>query len=72
MILEVDDDGRLEQIAVIEAPPGKTTDGRKFIGGHRLKTNYLEGVWFDLAVWAVTMIDENDYFKTYRLTRKAS
>ena len=72
MILEVDDGGQLERIAVIEGPPGKTTDERKFIGGYRLNTSYLEGVWFDLAVWDVTMLDENDYLKTYRLTRKTS
>ena len=45
----------------------KEVDGRKFFGGYRLKTEYLEEIWFDMA-----MIDENDYLKTYRLTRKAS
>ena len=72
MILEVDDGGRLDRTLVIEGPPGKTTDERKFIGGYRLHTNYLEGVWFDLAVWDTALISEDEYFKTYRLTRKAS
>lgn len=72
MILEVDDNGRLERILVIEDPPKVTTDERRFIGGYRLHTNYLEGVWFDLAVWDTALISEDEYFKTYRLTRKTS
>lgn len=72
MILEVDDNGRLERILVIEDPPKGTTDERRFIGGYRLHTNYLEGVWFDLAVWDTALISEDEYCKTYRLTRKAS
>lgn len=72
MILEVDDNGRLERILVIEDPPKGTTDERRFIGGYRLHTNYLEGVWFDLAVWDTALISEDEYFKTYRLTRKTS
>jgi len=72
MILEVDDGGRLERILVIEDSPKGTTDERRFIGGYRLHTNYLEGVWFDLAVWDTALISEDEYFKTYRLTRKAS
>lgn len=72
MILEVDDNGRLERILVIEDSPKETTDERRFIGGYRLHTNYLEGVWFDLAVWDTALISEDEYFKTYRLTRKAS
>lgn len=72
MILEVDDGGRLEKIAVIEGPPGKTTDERVLIGGYRLNTSHLEGVWFDLAVWDVALTAEDVYTKTYRLTRKAS
>lgn len=72
MILEVDDNGRLERIAVIGGNSTKEVDGRKFFGGYRLKTEYLEEIWFDMAVWDIAMIDENDYLKTYRLTRKAS
>lgn len=72
MILEVDDDGRLERIAVIEDSPGRTIDERRFIGGYRLNAGHLEGVWFDLAVWDTALISEDEYFKTYRLTRKAS
>ena len=72
MILEVDDNGRLERIAVIRGNSDKEVDDRKFFGGYRLKTEYLEEIWFDMAVWDIAMIDENDYLKTYRLTRKAS
>lgn len=72
MILEVDDDGRLERILVIEDSPKVTADERRFIGGYRLHTNYLEGVWFDLAVWDVTLVAEDVHHKTYRLARKAS
>lgn len=72
MILEVDDNGRLERIVVIRGNSDKEVDGRKFFGGYRLKTENLEEIWFDMAVWDIAMIDENDYFKTYRLTRKAS
>lgn len=38
----------------------------------QIHTDYLEGVWFDLAVWDTALISEDEYFKTYRLTRKAS
>ena len=72
MILEVDDNGRLERILVIEDSPKGRADERRFIGGYRLHTDYLEGVWFDLAVWDTALISEDEYFKTYRLTRKAS
>lgn len=72
MILEVDDNGRLERIAVIEDQPGRTGDERQFIGGYRLNTSRLEGVWFDLAVWDATLIEEGVYTKTCRLTRKVS
>lgn len=72
MILEVDDNGRLERIAVIRGNSDKEVDGRKFFGGYRLKTEYLEEVWFDMALWNVTLISEYEHFKTYRLTRKAS
>lgn len=72
MILEVDDGGRLERLLVIEDSPKGTTDERGFIGGYRLNTSHLEGVWFDLAVWDATLTAEDAYTKTYRLTRKAS
>lgn len=72
MILEVDDNGRLERIAVIEDQLGRTGDERQFIGGYRLNTSRLEGVWFDMALWDVTLVPDNEPFKTYRLTRKAS
>lgn len=57
MILEVDDQGRIE---------------RRLIGGCRLNTSGYESIWFDKAVWDVTLIADDMYTKTYRLTRKAS
>ena len=72
MILEVDDNGRLERIAVIQGNSDKEVDGRKFFGGYRLKTEYLEEVWFDMALWDIALVSDGDYLKTYRLTRKAS
>lgn len=71
MILEVDDNGRLERIAIIRGNSDKEVDGRKFFGGYRLKTEYLEGIWFDKAVWDVALISEEG-IPQYRLTRKAS
>ena len=56
---------------MITGDSNKEVDGRKFFGGYRLKTEYLEEIWFDMAVWDIAMTDENDYLKTYRLTRKA-
>lgn len=72
MILEVDDQGRIERIAVINGTPEKAVDGRRLIGGFRLNTNGFEEIWFDKAVWDVTLISELDGIKKYRLVRKAS
>lgn len=36
MILEIDDQGRLEKIVVVSGSSEKTVDGRKLIGGYRL------------------------------------
>ena len=36
MILEMDDNGRLERIAVIRSNSDKEVDGRKFFGRYRL------------------------------------
>lgn len=72
MILEVDDNGRLERIAVIGDSTDYAVNGRRFIGGYRLNASGYESVWFDKAVWDTALISEDEYFKTYRLTRKAS
>nr|DAM98188.1 MAG TPA: hypothetical protein [Caudoviricetes sp.] len=71
MILEVDDGGRLERILLIQTTPERVVDGRRLIGGYRLKTEYMEEVWFDKAVWDVTLISEAG-IPQYRLTRKTS
>ena len=71
MILEVDDNGRIERIVLIKTTPERVVDGRRLIGGYRLKTEYMEEVWFDKAVWEVTAISETG-IPQYRLTRKAS
>lgn len=72
MILEVDDQGMIERIAVTGGNPGWITDGRKFIGGYRLNTQGFESIWFDKAVWDITLVSDKDRVKTYRLTRKVS
>lgn len=72
MILEVDDRGRIERIAVVDGTLEKTVDGRKFIGGYRLNTGGFESIWFDRAVWDVSVISDDQYYKTYRLVRKES
>lgn len=72
MILEVDDRGRIERFAVVSGNSDRVTDGRRLIGGCRLNTSGYETIWFDKAVWDVTLIAEDAYTKTYRLTRKVS
>lgn len=72
MILEVDDQGRIERIAIVEGNSDRVTDERRLIGGYRINTSGYESIWFDKAVWDVTVIAEDVYAKTYRLTRKAS
>lgn len=72
MILEVDDGGRLETIAVVGDSTDYVVNGRRFIGGYRLNASGYESIWFDKAVWDVTLLAEDASLKTYRLTRKAS
>nr|FAA02936.1 MAG TPA: hypothetical protein [Siphovirus LN-2020-1] len=71
MILEVDDQGRIEKIVVIGDSTDYIVNGRRLIGGYRLKSEHLEEVWFDKAVWDVALISE-DGIPQYRLTKKAS
>ena len=72
MILEVDDQGRLERIAVTSAESDRIVDGRRFIGGYRLNTSGFESVWFDKAIWTVAPMPKENGIETYRLVRKAS
>lgn len=72
MILEVDDQGRIERIAITSEDTDKAVDGRRFIGGYRINTSGFESVWFDKAVWDVTLIPDPNGPMTYRLVRKAS
>lgn len=72
MILEVDDQGRLERIAVTSAESDRIVDGRRFIGGYRLNTSGFESIWFDKAVWDVTPMPKENGITKYRLVRKAS
>ena len=72
MILEVDDQGRLEVIAVTSAESDREVDGRRFIGGYRLNTSGFESVWFDKAVWDVTPMPKESGISKYRLVRKTS
>lgn len=50
MILEVDDNGRVERFVVIGWNPEKTVDGRRLFGGVRLSPGNIEEVWFDMAL----------------------
>ena len=72
MILEVDDQGRLEVIAVTSAESDREIDGRRFIGGYRLNTSGFESIWFDKAVWDITLMPKENGISKYRLVRKAS
>lgn len=71
MILEVEDQGRVERIALVGAIPDKQAGDRTFIGGYRLNASRYGSIWFDRAVWDVTSIPNEDNIQTYRLTRKA-
>lgn len=72
MILEVDDRGRIERIAVPQGDTDREINGRRFIGGYRLNTQGFESIWFDKAVWDVSLVPDGEHVKVYRLTRKAS
>ena len=72
MILEVDDQGRIERIAVTSEDTDKVVGDRRFIGGYRINTSGFESIWFDKAVWGVTLVHDPNVPTTYRLVRKAS
>ena len=72
MILEVDDQGRIERIAIIGGTEERVVDGRRLIGGYRPANGVYDEIWFDKALWESTLIYEGEYVTGYRLTRKAS
>lgn len=72
MILEVEDQGRIERIAIIGGTEERVVDGRRLIGGYRPANGVYDEIWFDKALWESTLIYEGEYVTGYRLTRKAS
>lgn len=72
MILEVEDQGRLEVIAITSAESDREVDGLRYIGGYRLNSSGFESIWFDKAVWDVTLMPKENGISKYRLVRKAS
>lgn len=72
MILEVDDRGRIERIAIIGGTEERVVDGRRLIGGYRPANGVYDEIWFDKALWESTLIYEGEYVTGYRITRKAS
>lgn len=72
MILEVDDQGRIERIAIIGGTEERVVDGRRLIGGYRPANGVYDEIWFDKALWESTLIYEGEYVTGYRITRKAS
>nr|FAA03050.1 MAG TPA: hypothetical protein [Siphovirus LN-2020-2] len=72
MILEVDDRGRIERIAIIGGTEERVVDGRRLIGGYRPANGVYDEIWFDKALWESTLIYEGEYVTGYRVVRKAS
>ena len=72
MILEVEDRGRIERIAIIGGTQEKVVDGRRLIGGYRPANGVYDEIWFDKALWESTLIYEGEYVTGYRITRRAS
>lgn len=72
MILEVDDSGRIERIAIIGGTQEKVVDGRRLIGGYRPANGVYDEIWFDKDLWGITLIHEGEYVTGYRVVRKAS
>lgn len=72
MILEVDDRGRIERIAIIGGVEERVVDGRRLIGGYRPANGVYDEIWFDKALWESTLVYGGEYVTGYRLVRKAS
>jgi hypothetical protein len=72
MILEVDDNGRIERIAIIGGAEERVVDGRRLIGGYRPANGVYDEIWFDKDLWEIDLIHEGKYITGYRVVRKAS
>lgn len=72
MILEVDDRGRIERIAIIGGAEERVVDGRRLIGGYRPANGVYDEIWFDKDLWEVDLTREGKYVTGYRVVRKAS
>lgn len=72
MILEVDDRGRIERIAIIGGTEERVVDGRRLIGGYRPANGVYDEIWFDKALWESTLIYEGEYVTGYRVVRRAA
>lgn len=72
MILEVEDQGRIERIAIIGGAEERVVDGRRLIGGYRPANGVYDEIWFDKDLWESTLIYEGEYVTGYRLVRSVS
>lgn len=72
MILEVEDRGRIERIAIIGGTQEKVVDGRRLIGGYCPANGVYNEIWFDKDLWEITLIHEGKYVAGYRLVRSVS
>lgn len=72
MILEVEDQGRIERIVIIGGTQEKVVDGRRLIGGYRPANGVYDEIWFDKDLWGITLIHEGKYVTGYRLVRNVS
>lgn len=72
MILEVEDQGRIERIAIIGGVEERVVDGRRLIGGYRPANGVYDEIWFDKDLWEIAFIDEGKYVTGYRLVRNVS
>lgn len=72
MILEVEDQGRIERIAIIGGAQEKVVDGRRLIGGYRPANGVYDEIWFDKDLWEIALIHEGKYVAGYRLVRNVS
>jgi len=72
MILEVEDQGRIERIAIIGGVEERVVDGRRLIGGYRPANGVYDEIWFDKDLWEIALIDDGKYVTGYRLVRNVS
>ena len=72
MILEVEDQGRIERISIIGGTQEKVVDGRRLIGGAITANGVYDEIWFDKDLWESTLIYEGEYVTGYRVVRRAA